>query len=326
MKIALVILNWNGKQLLETFLPIMIQNSPEATIYMVDNDSKDHSVAYTKENFPEVEIIQHKENLGFAKGYNQAIPHIEADIFCIINSDIEVTPGWLQPIVKFYSENKQAGIVQPKILDYKNKELFEYAGAAGGLIDKYGYAYCRGRVFGHLEKDHGQYDSASIGWASGACLFIKDSYYKLLGGFDEDFFAHYEEIDLCWRARNNGVSIDCITESTVYHVGGATLNKTNPFKTYLNFRNSLFTLLKNLPRRKVIPIIFTRMVLDGLAGVQFLFQGKIKHIFSIVKAHFSFYKNFSLMRHKRGHYQKKDYFKTKSIVWNYYVKGKKTIK
>lgn len=325
MNIALIILNWNGKQLLETFLPTMIQNSPEATIYMVDNDSKDNSVAYTKENFPNVHIIQHKKNVGFAKGYNLAIPQIKADIHCIINSDIEVTPGWLQPIVKFYSENKHAGIVQPKILDYKNKELFEYAGAAGGLIDKYGYAYCRGRIFEHLEKDHGQYKSAPIAWTTGACMFIKDSYYKLLGGFDEDFFAHYEEIDLCWRATNNGVSIDCITDSTVYHVGGATLNKINPFKTYLNFRNSLYTLLKNLPRRKVIPILIIRMVFDGLAAIQFLCKGKIDHIFSIVKAHISFYKNFSLMRHKRGHYQKRDYYTTKSIVWDYYVKGKKTI-
>ncbi|WP_010136582.1 glycosyltransferase family 2 protein [Ochrovirga pacifica] len=326
MKIALVILNWNGRTLLETFLPTMIQHSSKASIYVVDNDSKDDSVAFVSENFPEVHLIQHKENLGFAKGYNQAIPEIDADVFCIVNSDIEVTPNWLDPIISFYRNNKNAGIVQPKILDYKNKAFFEYAGAAGGLIDKYGYAYCRGRIFDSLEKDHQQYATAPIAWASGACLFIKDSYFKLLGGFDEDFFAHYEEIDLCWRARNNGVHVDCISESVVYHVGGATLHKSNPFKTYLNFRNSLYTLLKNLPRRKVIPIIFIRMVLDGLAAFKFLLAGKPNHILSILKAHLSFYQNFTLMRHKRGSYQTYDYYHTKSIVWEYYVKKHKKVK
>ncbi|MDO6738555.1 glycosyltransferase family 2 protein [Wenyingzhuangia sp. 2_MG-2023] len=326
MNIALVILNWNGKKLLETFLPTMVANSPDAEIVLVDNASEDNSITYVEENFPEVTILKHAENFGFAKGYNVALSKIKADVFCLINSDIEVTPNWLQPISKFYNENKNSGIVQPKILDYKNKDFFEYAGAAGGYIDKYGYAYCRGRIFETLEKDQNQYESTSISWASGACFFIKSTDYELLGGLDEDFFAHYEEIDLCWRAINNGVHIHYIAESTVYHVGGATLNKVNPFKTFLNFRNSLFTLLKNLPRRKIIPIIFTRMVLDGLAGVLFLLQGKPKHVLSILKAHVSFYLHFSLMRFKRGNYQTRNYYQTKSIVWNYYIKKQRIFK
>lgn len=326
MKIALVILNWNGEKLLQTFLPKMITNSPEAEIVIVDNASEDNSVAYVETTFPEVTIIKHAKNYGFAKGYNKALAKIKADVFCLINSDIEVTPGWLNPICKHYKNNRMAGIVQPKILDYKNKELFEYAGGAGGYIDKYGYAYCRGRVFDTLEKDNNQYGAAEIGWASGACFFIKSTDYQLLDGLDEDYFAHYEEIDLCWRASNNGVQIDYFPDSIVYHVGGATLNKSNPFKTFLNFRNSLFTLLKNLPRRKILPIIFTRMLLDGLAGLLFLIQGKPMHIFSIVKAHFSFYSNFSLMRSKRSKYQRTNYYQTKSIVWNYYIKGQKTFR
>lgn len=326
MKIALVILNWNGKELLQKFLPKLVLYSSEADIVIIDNASEDGSIRYIENNFPEIKIVQHQKNLGFSKGYNQGLSQIKADVFCLINSDIEVTPGWLKPMCIYYKHNSTAGIVQPKILDHKNKEMYEYAGAAGGYVDKYGYAYCRGRIFDTLEKDNNQYKSTAIGWASGACFFIKSTDFELLGGFDEDFFAHYEEIDLCWRARNNGVRIDFFSDSVVYHVGGATLNKTNPFKTFLNFRNSLFTLLKNLPRRRIIPIIFTRMMLDGLAGVLFLVQGKPKHVLSIIKAHVSFYQNFSLMTLKRGKRQTNSYFQTKSIVWNYYIKRQKTFR
>lgn len=326
MNIALVVLNWNGRDLLEKFLPTLVKNSPEANIYLVDNASMDTSVPYVEKFFPEINIIQHATNEGFANGYNLALSQIDADIYTLINSDVEVTPNWLQPIIQFYNTNKNASIVQPKILDFKYRSYFEYAGAAGGFLDKYGYAYCRGRIFETIEADKNQYKSAPIFWASGACLFIKAKDYKELGGLDSDFFAHYEEIDLCWRAQNKNLSVNYIAESTVYHVGGGTLKKQSPFKTYLNFRNSLFTLVKNLPKKKLFPILFTRMVLDGVAGIRFLLRGEVSHLWSILKAHVSFYRNFSNMYQKRNKDQRKDYYQTKSIVWNSFIKNQNTFK
>lgn len=323
MNIALVVLNWNGRELLEKFLPTLVKNSPEAKIYVVDNNSKDTSVAYVEKFFPEISIIQHQKNEGFANGYNLALSQINADVYALINSDVEVTPNWLKPIIEFYKTNSKASIVQPKILDYKFRSYFEYAGAAGGFLDKYGYAYCRGRVFENIEADKNQYKSAPIFWASGACLFIKAKDYEQLGGLDGDFFAHYEEIDLCWRAQNQNLSVDYIAESTVYHVGGGTLSKQSPFKTYLNFRNSLFTLVKNLPKKKLFPIIFTRMVLDGVAGVRFIFLGQFSHLFSILKAHLSFYKNLSHFLNKRKGNPIKKYYSTKSIVFTHFLSFKK---
>lgn len=326
MKIAIVILNWNGKELLEQFLPSVVAYSSEAKIYVADNASSDTSVAYVQENFPEVTILKNPKNEGYAKGYNLALQQVDADVIGLLNSDIEVTPNWLNPIISYYQNNKNASIVQPKILDYKNKNLFEYAGAGGGYIDKYGYAYCRGRIFDSIEEDRNQYRSASVFWASGACLFIKNKDFKLLNGFDEDFFAHYEEIDLCWRARNKNLSVHFIAESTVYHVGGATLDNSNPFKTYLNFRNSLYTLAKNLPSKKLIPILFTRMVLDGIAGVRFLCTGQRKHLWSILQAHGHFYFNLPKMIRKRDTQQKNDYYHQQSIVWSYFIKQQKQFK
>ncbi|MGY5354373.1 glycosyltransferase family 2 protein [Wenyingzhuangia sp. IMCC45467] len=326
MNIALVVLNWNGRDLLEKFLPTLVKNSPEANIYMVDNASMDTSVAYVEKFFPEITIIQHSKNVGFANGYNLALSKINADVYALINSDVEVTPNWLKPIIEFYNTNSKASIVQPKILDFKYRSYFEYAGAGGGFIDKYGYAYCRGRIFEHIESDKNQYESAPIFWASGACLFIKAKDYKNLNGFDDDFFAHYEEIDLCWRAQNQNLSVDYIAESTVYHVGGGTLSKQSPFKTYLNFRNSLFTLVKNLPKKKLFPIIFTRMILDGIAGIRFLLSGELLHFWSILKAHFSFYSHFSSMYKKREKQQKNNYYQTKSIVWQSFIKKQNTYK
>ncbi len=320
MNIALVILNWNGKALLKKFLPSVIANSPEATIYVVDNASEDDSVKFIKNNFPQVNIIQHQHNEGYAKGYNLALSQIDADVYALLNSDVEVSPNWLKPIIKKYTTDASTCIVQPKILDYNNKEKFEYAGAAGGFLDKYGYAYCRGRVFNTIETDINKYTSVPISWASGACLFIKSKDFKTLNGLDEDFFAHYEEIDLCWRAKNKGLNIDYINDSSVYHVGGATLKNTNPFKTYLNFRNSLFTLIKNLPVKSLFPIIFIRMFLDGIAGIRFLILRQPKHLLSILKAHFSFYKHMKTMYKKRDLHQNKDYYHQKSIVWNYFIK------
>jgi GT2 family glycosyltransferase len=321
MKIAVVILNWNGQKLLEQFLPSVIMYSEAAEIYVADNASTDDSVSFLKSKFPTIKIIQNKANYGFAKGYNEALHYIEADVFALINSDIEVTENWLQPILKTFNSEPRTAIIQPKILDFNNKQKFEYAGAAGGFIDKYGYPFCRGRVFESLEKDLNQYnDNCEIFWASGACFFIRKSVFEDLNGFDEDFFAHQEEIDLCWRAFNKNYSIKYISESVVYHVGGATLDKSNPQKTFLNFRNSLVMLLKNLPKNKLISVLFVRMILDGLAGIQFIFKGKFSHFFVVLKAHFWFYVLIFKTLKKRDTHQKQNYFHQKSIVYQYFVK------
>ncbi len=324
MKIAVVILNWNGEKLLEQFLPSIVKYSPEADIYLADNASTDDSVSYVKAFFPSVKIIKNDSNLGFAGGYNEALKSVEADIFALVNSDIEVTDNWLKPIIETFENEPKTAIIQPKILDYKRKEYFEYAGAAGGFIDKFGYPYCRGRIFDTLEKDNGQYnDNCEIFWASGACFFIRSSVYKELKGFDADFFAHQEEIDLCWRAINNGHTIKYNSQSVVYHVGGATLQQGNPMKTFLNFRNSLLMLTKNLLRKNMYWILFCRLVLDGIAGIQFLFQGKFKHLLAIIKAHFAFYSLFTVHFKKRGKFQTANYYGTKSIVFQYYLKAGK---
>ena len=322
MKIAVVILNWNGEKLLEQFLPSIVQYSPEADIYVADNASTDDSVSYLRAFFPSVKIIQNESNLGFADGYNEALKQVKSDIFALVNSDIEVTENWLKPIIETFENEPKTAIIQPKLLDFKRKEYFEYAGAAGGFIDKYGYAYCRGRVFDTLEKDNGQYDdNCEIFWATGACFFIRSSVFNNLKGFDAVFFAHQEEIDLCWRAFNKGHKIKYNSQSVVYHVGGATLQQGNPRKTFLNFRNSLLMLLKNLPEKGLYWILFCRFILDGIAGIQFLFQGKIKHFFAILKAHFSFYSLFTINYKKRGKVQSEKYYKIKSIVFQYYIKA-----
>jgi GT2 family glycosyltransferase len=321
MKVAVVILNWNGKQLLEKFLPSVVQYSKEATVYVADNASTDDSVAFIKDQFPEVSIVVNPTNTGYAGGYNNALQHIEADVYALVNSDIEVTENWLQPIIKAFQNEPTTAIIQPKILDYKNKDYFEYAGAAGGFIDQYGYPFCRGRIFNTLEKDLGQYDTnQEIFWASGACFFIRSNVYKELKGFDTSFFAHQEEIDLCWRAINKGHTIKYLFESKVFHVGGATLQQGNPKKTELNFRNSLLMLTKNLPEKVLFRVLFIRMVLDGIAGIKFLLEGQPKHFVAVLKAHFSFYQRFAINYNKRDTYQQTKYYFTKSIVLSYFIK------
>jgi len=321
MKIAVVILNWNGIKLLEQFLPSVINYSPEAAIYVADNASTDASVAFVKSNFPSVQIIQNSENFGFAEGYNEALKRIDAEYYALINSDIEVTSNWLQPIISLFESEPNTAIIQPKIRDFKNKNYFEYAGAAGGFIDQYGYPFCRGRIFETLEKDNQQYDDEySIFWASGACFFIRSNVFHNLKGFDADFFAHQEEIDLCWRVLNKGYQIKYTSKSTVYHVGGATLAQGNPQKTYLNFRNSLLMLLKNLPKSSLFQVLVLRMLLDGLAGIQFLVKGKFSHFWAILRAHYSFYRLFSRNYKKRETTQIQSYYKIKSIVYPYFIK------
>jgi GT2 family glycosyltransferase len=324
MKIAVVILNWNGITLLEQFLPSILDFSPEATVYVADNASTDDSIAFVTANFPKVQIVKNDDNFGFAKGYNEALKHIDAEIYALVNSDIKVTENWLVPIMATFEKEPSTAIIQPKILDFKNKEYFEYAGAAGGFIDKYGYPYCRGRIFDSLEKDKAQYDdNCEIFWASGACFFIRSSIYNELKGFDDDFFAHQEEIDLCWRAFNKGYKIKYNYKSVVYHVGGATLQQGNPKKTFLNFRNSLLMLTKNLPKKTLYSVLIYRMLLDGIAGIQFIFKGNFSHFIAILKAHASFYNLFSITYKKRELIQQKKYYNIKSIVSKYYLNNGK---
>lgn len=321
MKVAVVILNWNGKDLLEKFLPSVVAFSIEATIYVADNASTDDSVSFISKNFPTVKIIQNEVNGGYAKGYNDALKNLSETIFVLLNSDVEVTENWLQPIISEFDKDNSIVAAQPKILDFKNKEYFEYAGAAGGFIDKYGYPYCRGRIFNTLEKDTGQYNDVSqIFWASGACLFVKAEAFWQAGGLDEDYFAHQEEIDLCWRLQAKGGKILYVGSSKIYHVGGATLDVLNPRKTFYNFRNSLLNLLKNIRGAKAFRVIFVRTILDAIAALQFLLQGKPRHFLGILKAHSSFYgfiPKFIKKRKKNASPLK--YFTTKSIVYQYFI-------
>lgn len=321
MKVAIVILNWNGEILLEQYLPSVVQYSGMADIYLADNHSTDGSVAFVKRHFPFVKIIQNANNGGFAKGYNDALTQVQADLFCLLNSDVEVTENWLEPILELFAQSPEVAIAQPKILDLLKKDHFEYAGAAGGFIDQLGYPFCRGRIFQALEEDKGQYDDTrEIFWATGACMFIRKSVFEALGGFDEDYFAHQEEVDLCWRAKNLGYKVYYVGLSSVYHLGGSTLSNMNPKKTYLNFRNSLFTITKNLPRRKAFVIIFIRLMLDALAALRFVAQFKFNHCAAILRAHLSFYRQFGKMYRKRerDNYIKKYAF-VKSIVWSHFV-------
>lgn len=322
-EIAVVILNWNGKTLLEKFLPSVVRYSDLGKIYVADNASTDNSVSFLEENYPNVEIIRNSGNFGYAKGYNEALKQVNEPYLVLLNSDVEVTENWLNPILEIFDNEPKTVALQPKILDYKNKEYFEYAGAAGGFIDKYAFPFCRGRIFSTIEKDENQYNEISeIFWASGACLFIRKETFDQFGGFDEDFFAHQEEVDLCWRIQNENLKIKYVPDAVIFHVGGATLKEGSPQKTFLNFRNSIYTLLKNHPKKGLFQALFIRLSLDGIAGVYFLFQGKPKHTWAVVKSHFSVYANLKKNLKKRTFNQKNNYFYTNSIVFDYYLKNK----
>ena len=325
MKTAVVILNWNGKKLLETYLPSVVAFSGDAIIYVADNASTDDSVAFVQREFPSVKIIQNATNGGYAKGYNEALKNLNEDLLVLLNSDVAVTKNWLAPVVRAFQKDKNLAAAQPKILDDKRKTHFEYAGAAGGFIDSLGYPYCRGRIFNTIEKDKGQYDDiVSIFWATGACLFIRNTDFKTSGGFDETFFTHQEEIDLCWRLHGLGKEIKYIGTSTIYHLGGATLETQNPKKTFYNFRNSLLMMVKNIAGIKVVFLILVRMLLDGVAAIQLLLQMKPLHFFAVLKAHFSFYYLLPSTIAKRRNIKKQNGYATqKSIVWQYFLKGKR---
>ena len=324
-EVAVVILNYNGEKFLKDFLGNVVQNSQEADIYVIDNASVDGSLAFVSDNFSDVKIIRLKENLGFAGGYNEGLKEIPNPYFLLLNSDVEVTPNWLTPLISRIKSGQNIVAVQPKILDFRQKDRFEYAGAAGGFLDVFGYAFCRGRVFDSLEADHGQYDDArQIFWATGACFLIKAAVFKDFGGFDARFFAHMEEIDLCWRINNAGLKIFYEPKSAVFHVGGGTLHKSNPFKTFLNYRNNLAMMFKNLPEKYLIPIIFIWMILDGISALKFLKEGSFRDIWAIIRAHFAFYSWIPyLIKNRSSTFYGFPFLLKKSVVFEYFGKSKK---
>ena len=320
-KVAVVILNYNGKDFFERFLPSFLANSGESELIIADNASTDDSIAFLRSTFSQIKLIELSKNYGFAGGYNQALSEIEAEYYAIVNSDIEVTEGWLNPLVDYLESNPEYASVQPKIKSFQHRESFEYAGAAGGFVDAFGYPYCRGRIFDTIEEDKGHYDlSIDVDWTSGACMLVRSESFDEAGGFDASFFAHMEEIDLCWRLRSTNWKLACVPKSIVYHVGGGTLNKSSPHKTYLNFRNGLSLLVKNLPLKELLWKLPCRLVLDGLAGAKLAFEESPSHTIAVIKAHFHFYSRFaSNWRKRRITSSPRGSF----MIWRYYMKGEK---
>jgi hypothetical protein len=287
-QVSVIILNWNGRDLLRRYLPSVIAHSPApvAEVIVADNGSTDDSLAVLRDEFPTVRCLPFADNLGFAGGYNKALQEVHTPYTVLLNSDVAVTEGWLQPLIDFAEAHPEVAALQPKLLSDRNHSSFEYAGASGGYLDALGYPYCRGRIFTTVETDHGQYDTSQrVMWATGACLFIRTDRYREAGGLDEHFFAHMEEIDLCWRLRRRGFDLYCIPASVVYHLGGASLAMGHPRKTYLNFRNSLLMLWKNLPADRRSRVLTLRKVLDGVAALRFLLCGQWSHVRAIRNAH-----------------------------------------
>ncbi|HLN53194.1 MAG TPA: glycosyltransferase family 2 protein [Lentimicrobium sp.] len=322
---AVVILNWNGREFLKKFLPSVLQHTPpDVRVIVADNASHDDSVEMLKQEFPKVEIIQNETNGGFAKGYNDALALIEADYYILLNSDIEVTPKWIEPVISLMQKDSSVAACQPLIRSYSSPEFFEYAGAAGGFIDMFGYPFCRGRLFQSIEQDFGQYnDAREVFWATGACLFVRAELFRKHGGFDADFFAHMEEIDFCWRMKHLGYKIMVCPESKVFHVGGGTLPKKSSFKTYLNMRNNITLLYKNLPSGRLVPVFISRLLLDGIAAFKFLADGGFDDFIAVIRAHMSFYRRFSIHKNKRRlipHKQVSQVYRG-NIVVDYFLKG-----
>jgi GT2 family glycosyltransferase len=329
---AIVILNWNGQRYLQQFLPSVLANSPGCDIIVADNASSDDSIVYLEQHFPQVRIIRHTQNFGFCEGYNLALQQVEADYYVLLNSDVEVTPGWVEPIVALLDADQTIAACQPKINAQQHPAFLEHAGAAGGMIDTFGYPFCRGRLFETVEEDRGQYnDVQEIFWATGACMFVRAKLYHELGGLEPAFFAHMEEIDLCWRAKNAGYKIMYNGNSQVYHVGGGTLHKSNPRKTYLNFRNGLALLYKNLPGSELIPTIVLRILMDWLAAFRMVMAGETADARAVLDAHADVLRNSSYWRKRRKAQQPKGNFARMpgvykgSIVWEYFIRQKRTV-
>lgn len=300
-RVAVVILNWNGESFLRQFLRNVCEHSKNADVVVVDNGSTDDSLTFIESSLPSVKIVRLDENHGFSGGYNNGLKQVDADYFVLLNSDVEVTANWLEPVLT-WMEGNDITAAQPLIKDFNSKDHFEHAGAAGGFIDENGFVFCRGRIFNVIEEDTGQYsNSLEVFWASGAALFIRSEAYWEVGGLDEQFYAHMEEIDLCWRLKNRGYRVGCCSDAHVYHVGGGTLNKLDPRKTFLNFRNNLFLLTKNCFHTPLAWLLFKRMVLDGIAAFRFLTEGKGSYFLAVVRAHFSFYGHIGKMLAKRKH-------------------------
>ncbi len=327
IKLAIVILNWNGKEYLTRFLPSVLKNSPVyARVIVADNGSKDGSISMLENHFPEVWVIDLGKNYGYTGGYNRALEQIDAEFFVLLNSDMEVSPGWINPLMELMDGDDSVAACQPKIMSWHQRDEFEYAGASGGFIDYLGYPFCRGRIFEHLEKDTGQYeDVMEVFWATGACLFVRAKDFRDAGALDEEFFAHMEEIDLAWRFKRMGKKVYCCPKSIVYHVGGGTLPKNNPRKTYLNFRNNMFLLARNLPARTFYPVFLQRLLLDNLAATRFLLNGQYKDFVAVEKAIFSVVARLRAKR-KQGKalpYRKVYPVYKKSIVRAYFLGGLK---
>lgn len=328
--IALAVLNWNGLELLKAYLGKLVEDSAElGKVYLVDNGSTDESLKWTRENLPEVSIIALENNGGYAGGYNQALKQLEEEIVILINSDIETSPHWLEPIAAAFEAKPKLGALQPKILDLKDRSKFEYAGASGGYMDHLGYAFCRGRLFDELEPDSGQYDSyQACFWATGACLAVRKSAFDEAKGLYAPLFAHMEEIDLCWKMQTLGWEVAVEPKSVVFHLGGATLKTASPQKTYLNFRNNLIIIFLNLPHFEAMRIILVRLVLDGLAGLRLLAQAKLSHTIAIVRAHFAFYGMFNKLYAERKRRKQLSFKETKGVyhralILDYFARGKK---
>ncbi len=300
MKIKIVILNWNGRAHLERFLSSVVEHSGGVPVVVADNGSDDDSVAFLREHYPQVELLQFDQNYGYAEGYNRALEQVEADGYVLLNSDVRVEEGWLAPLVEMISSDERIAALAPKILSYDHPDHFEYAGACGGFLDMFGYPFCRGRILDTIEKDVGQYDtSREVFWASGACMMVRADVFRKLGGFDGDFFAHMEEIDFCWRAQLAGYRIMVEPRSRVFHLGGGTLPNNSPRKLYLNYRNNLSMLYKNLPRFVLWPLLLARMVLDGISALVFLMQGRWDFFKVVVRSHIDFYQILGMLRTKR---------------------------
>jgi GT2 family glycosyltransferase len=325
--IAIVILNWNGKRFLEQFLDGVKATCPiTAEVVVADNGSTDGSVAYLKKNHPEVAILEFEENLGFAGGYNAALDALGHKYCVLLNSDIEVGPLWIEPVIALMDTDEKIAACQPKILSWHDRTLFEYAGAAGGLIDRFGYPFCRGRMLNTLEEDTGQYnDTREVFWSTGACMFVRREVFRELGGFDDRFFAHMEEIDLCWRMHNRGYRVMVCPDAKVFHIGGGTLPKTSPQKTFLNFRNSLWMLAKNLPAGKFYPTMIMRIALDDLAALRFLLGGQFQNCLAVCRAYWAFLKKFRQMRRESRSVPRllPRLIYRRSMVLGYYLRGRK---
>lgn len=329
---AVIILNYNGEKLLRQFLPSVIQHSEGAEIIIADNSSTDQSVSFLKHTFPDLRVIQLDQNYGYCGGYNRALSQVDADYYVLLNSDIEVTPAWLTPMIGLLDRDPGIAAVQPKVLSFNNKNKFEYAGAGGGFIDTLGYPFCRGRIFNHIEEDHGQYDDErEVFWATGACLMIRSQTFKKLGGFDEDFFAHMEEIDLCWKLQRTTQKVYYCGKSTIYHVGAGTLGYSHPRKTFLNFRNGLTLLLKHLNTGELLYKLPIRIVFDWAAALQYMIKGEPGNFEAVIRAHYNFLLNLNRdLRKRRAIRQyypsyRRGMIYNGSVVLDYFLGGKKEI-